>query len=247
MSLEDKTIDKNIPVPLYYQLKQHLLEHIKTSQVGDHIPTEAELCQLFQVSRPTVRQAISELVSEGYVTRNQGKGTFITKPKVQRDFQMGLRSFNEEMAQSGKKPSTKVEQLCTVEADAWIAEKLKLNPRDPLVFMRRVRYADGIPVMVVNSFLPSNLFHNLEFYDFSRVGLHTLINETYQYKIVRSIKTFEAIGIPKNEAKLLETDTGSPGLYLETLVYKEQEIPIEFSIAWYKGSTSKFTYELNSV
>lgn len=246
MSLKEKVVDKSIPVPLYYQLKQHLRDHIKNCRIGDPIPTETELCEHFEVSRPTVRQAVIELVNEGYLTRSKGKGTFVTKPKVQRDFLRVLQSFNQEMQNYGLVPSTRVIELCRVSADAAVAEKLTIKPGSEAYFLRRVRSADRQPVMVVNSFLPTKRVSALESHDLSVVGLHSLLTETYGYQLARAVRTVEAIMAPKAEAELLDVVPGSPLLYVETVVYTEDDVPIEFSNGWYRGDHSRFTFELRS-
>ena len=83
MQLFHKNLDKNTPVPLYFQLKTILLNDIKDNcfAVGDSIPTESELVEFYHISRSTVRQAISELVQEGWLTRKASKGTFVTRPE----------------------------------------------------------------------------------------------------------------------------------------------------------------------
>lgn len=105
-----RSLDKLLPIPMYYQIKQMILEAIKngTLTVGDMIPAEMEFCEFCSVSRPTVRQALSELVSEGYLTRLKGKGTYVSRPKIQAMFFNRLLSFNEEMKERGLTPSTRV-------------------------------------------------------------------------------------------------------------------------------------------
>ena len=92
------TISKASPVPLYFQLKTQLVELLKQGifQAGDKLPTEAEFCELLDISRPTVRQAFSELINEGYITRHKAKGTFVSRPKIEGYFFPKLGSFDED-------------------------------------------------------------------------------------------------------------------------------------------------------
>ena len=246
MSLKEKTIDKSIPVPLYYQLKQHLHEYIRNCHVGDAIPTETQLCDHFEVSRPTVRQAIAELVTEGFLTRSKGKGTFVTKPKVSRDFLLALQSFNQEMLDTGRTPSTRVLDLSTTAADDAIAGKLQITPGDPVFFLRRLRSADGKPIMVVNSFLPAARVPGFDSHDFTRVGLHWLLINTYKLDLTQAVRSFEAVAVPATEATLLDIKPGHPGQFVESLYFTQDDTPIEFSIAWYRGDYSRFTFELRA-
>lgn len=244
MSMTEKRINKNIPVPLYYQLKEILREHIRASAIDDPIPTESELCEQFEVSRPTVRQAITELVSEGYLRRSKGKGTFVTQPKVRRDFMIALESFNSEMRGRGIVPKTKVLALAITEADQVAGEKLMISQGDPVVFLRRLRYADDRPLMVVNSFLPYDRFPGFENFDFETKSLHSAIEKHYLMTLSRAVRSIEAIACNSEQALHLEIEPGTPVQYLETLVYTTDNLPVEFSLAWYRGDRSRFTVEL---
>ena len=109
--LNDKSkINKNTPVPLYFQLKTLILDEIKSGRykVGDAIPTEKELSEMFEISRTTVRQAVMELVQEGWLYREKSKGTFVAQPKIRQDFIQKIESFNDQITRSGMTPSTEV-------------------------------------------------------------------------------------------------------------------------------------------
>ncbi len=246
MSLDKNAIDKSIPIPLYYQLKQHLREYISKRNVGDPIPTENELCAHFDISRPTVRQAIAELVTEGYLVRSKGKGTFVTKPKVQRDFRLALSSFNQEMREKGVNPSTQVLDLFKTSADDAVAEKLNIQTGEDVFFLRRLRSADLQPLMVVNSFLPCKLVPGFDTCDFTREALHVLLSEAYNFNLTLMRRSIEAVAAPKEVATLLKIKQGSPVQRTETIVYTDQNIPIEFTLGWYRGDHSRFTIELRA-
>ena len=108
----DKTdrIDKSVPIPLYFQLKELILAEIKEGHYksGDLIPTEKEISDAFQISRTTVRQAITELVQEGRLYRVKSKGTYVAQPKITQEFIRKIESFNDQMYRSGMTPSTEV-------------------------------------------------------------------------------------------------------------------------------------------
>jgi GntR family transcriptional regulator len=90
-------LDKNVPVPLYYQLKKQILAMIDdgTLKEGDMLPPENEFCDLLHVSRPTVRQALGRLVAEGLFEQVQkGKGTFVSRNKVEERFFSKLETFH---------------------------------------------------------------------------------------------------------------------------------------------------------
>jgi len=245
MELKEKQIDKSIPIPLYYQLKQHLKEYIKHRKDGDSIPTESELCDHFKVSRPTVRQAIAELVREGHLTRSKGKGTFVTSPKVSRDYLYGLRSFNQDLLSRGVTPVTKVLGLSIIPAEESIAEKLKISSQAPVVFLRRLRFADDKSLMIVNSFIPYDRVPGFEKLDLEKMALYEVFETKFQLIPIRAVRELEAISTPEEVATLLGVKVGSPCQYLETLVFTKEEYPIEFATAWYRGDRSKFIFEVS--
>src|SRR5436305_14643133 len=100
------TLERSNPLPLYYQLKEVLKQQIQAGHLAPHtaIPSEPELVAQYHVSRATVRQALTELVHEGLLYRQHGRGTFVCEPRVQQDLSV-LTSFSEELRRLGKRPS----------------------------------------------------------------------------------------------------------------------------------------------
>ena len=110
MFLENKELDKRVPIPLYFQLKEMIVDEIKSGkyEVDSLIPTEKEMSERFDISRTTVRQAITELVQEGWLYRVKSKGTFIARQKIRQDFLQRLETFADQMNRIGMEPSTEV-------------------------------------------------------------------------------------------------------------------------------------------
>ncbi|MGV8967875.1 MAG: GntR family transcriptional regulator [Cellulomonas sp.] len=123
--------------------------------VGDAIPSERLLCERFGVSRMTVRQAVDALVVEGLLEREQGRGTFVAPSKM--DLEVRLSSFGEEMRRRGMEPSSKVLASDAVAASPDIADALDLLPGENVFYLHRVRYADGEPMAIEQSWLPARL------------------------------------------------------------------------------------------
>lgn len=123
--------------------------------VGDAIPSERLLCERFGVSRMTVRQAVDALVVEGLLQREQGRGTFVAPTKM--DLEVRLSSFGEEMRRRGMEPSSKVLAAEEVDASPDIADALDLLPGEQVFHLHRVRYADGEPMAIEQSWLPCQL------------------------------------------------------------------------------------------
>ena len=138
-----KQIDKSVPIPLYFQLKTLILEEIKSGnyQVGSIIPTEKEFSEIFQISRTTVRQAITELVQEGWLYRVKSKGTFVSQPKINQNFIQKLESFNDQILRGGMTPSTEVLDFRTLKATKTVAMNLDIKENDPVIYLYRKRLA----------------------------------------------------------------------------------------------------------
>jgi len=245
MDANNHTIHKNSPIPIYHQLKEYLWEIIKDLNIGDTIPTESEICERFEISRPTVRQAVSALVAEGYLERRKGRGTFVAEPKIRRDFLLVMESFNKEMKELGYEPTTKHIYSNIEHPDEETCMKLKVPRSDRLYHIRRVRSIYGKPLFVVDSFIPYNKVIGIEKYDLEKESLHGLLQHEFGYKFDKAVRTIEVAQAKSSEAKLLAIKAGSPIQYVETLLYLENGEPLKYARNWYRGDRSKFTYELS--
>jgi len=244
MDFTGKTLNKDIPIPLYYQLKEILLEEIQHAEKGSSFPTELELCNHFDISRPTVRQAINELVVEGYLQRMKGRGTFIAEPKIKQDFLIALKSFTEEMQEKGLVATTKVLGLEKIVCNEKVSEALNVPVGSEVVQLKRLRSADNTPVVLVITFLPLTKLTDILLKDFENKSLYRMIEEDYGYTIDRATRILEARVAGKDEADLLGIEEGEPIQFIETIAYLTDGTPIEYSLAEYRGDKSEFTFEL---
>ncbi len=242
----NKTLNKNIPIPLYYQLKTILLEYIKEQHhdTEEPIPTEIEISEYFGISRPTVRQAINELVVEGYLYRIKAKGTFVTKPKITQDFLFSLDSFNNEMRKKGLVPSTKILQKEVVKSDEKVALTLKIDKGSDVIRLTRLRYANNEPIVFVITYIPYNICPVLMEHDLNKESLYETIEKESGRLISSAVRSLECIIAGEFEAKLLNIDKGSPVQFFESIVSLEDGTPVEYSLAKYRSDRSKFTFEL---
>lgn len=238
-------LNRAIPVPLYYQLKQFMLAHIDNGDLkeGDPVPSEEELCSLLNVSRATIRQAFTELVNEGRLTRKKAKGTFIAKPKIQGEYLQALASFNDEMRRKGLVPSTKV--LCMEEArNLEMAEKLQLAPGESTLYIERLRFADGEPMVHVESYLPFEPYKTLMDEDLANNSLYTTLDKNYGslvYKVAHIIQ----VGLAdKKLAPMLDIDPGSPIYIVSTSSFTADATPVAYSISKYRGDRNEFRVDL---
>jgi len=239
-----KKIDKTIPIPLYYQLKEILIDYIDAQEGEGTLPTEMEICERFTISRPTVRQAISALVVDGRLERIKGKGTFITRKKINQDYLLLIKSFNDEMHTKGLPHKTKVLEFAPATANEHVSTMLRVPPGSDLIKLFRVRSVNNEPIVIVDTFLPAGLFPNLLERDLENDSLYRLVEEVYGRRIKRSSRTVEAIKADEFIAGLLRIPKGNPVQAIESVSYLHDETPFEYTKAYYRGDRNKFTFEL---
>lgn len=243
---ESSVLNKNIPIPLYYQLKTILLEYIKEhhTDTENPIPTEVEISEHFGISRPTVRQAINELVVEGYLYRIKAKGTFISKPKIKQDFLLVLDSFNKEMHKKGLIPSTKILNIEVIKCDEKVGNALKIQAGSDVIQLSRLRYANDEPIVFVVTYLPYDRCPSIMTKNLEKESMYEILENDCGLLISGVTRTLEAILAGEFEAKLLEIEKGAPIQYFESVAYLSDNTPIEYSLAKYRGDRNKFTFDL---
>ena len=237
-------LNRDVPIPLYYQLKQFILAQISSGDwpTGCQLPSEQQFCEKFGISRPTVRQAISELTAEGHLLRKQRKVT-VPKPKMEGIFFSSLQTFDAEMRAKNLTPTTRV---LTLEVRAYdvAAEKLKLPKDAACIYLERLRFADGDPLVWVETYLPRETMPGLLSVDFERASLYETIESQYEIRIERVNRTFEAALASSREAEILGVKKGSPICFVKTTAYSQHDEPIEFSLARYRGDKSQFAVSI---
>ena len=245
--LEAKKLDKTVPIPLYYQLKQILLDAIKSGEypVDSMIPTEKELSEMFRISRTTVRQAITEMVKEGWLYRIASKGTFVARLKIKQDFIKKLESFNEQIARTGCRPSTRVLALEAAEMPAYARDRFEIVEKERYVYLYRLRFADDEPIVTVETWLPyDRCAFLLEGHDFTKESLYDTLATVDATRICHVTRVLEAVGANSRDAEILNVRRGKPIQLSCTVGYNRAEEPIEYSIARYRGDRNRFEVDL---
>lgn len=235
-------IDKTVPIPLYFQLKQLILSEIKngTYKSGDVIPTENEISDAFQISRTTVRQAVTELVQEGWLYRVKSKGTFVSLPKINQDFIKKLESFNDQILRSGMEPSTEVLEFKAIPATEVVAKHLGIKENDSVIYLHRKRLADGEPIVTIKTYLPFEecsfvLDHNLE-----QERLYGILSQSSATTVFRVERIVEAVEAIAEDVNLLNIKKGKPIQHFTSIGYSTFGKPIEYSLARYRGDRNSF-------
>jgi GntR family transcriptional regulator len=237
-------VDKRGPVPLYFQIKTQLLEAIERGQLkpGDRVPSERELTERYGVSRMTVRQALVELESQGYLHRVQGSGTFVNTPKLEQPL-VALTSFTEEMYRRGLAPSSQLLSAQQVVPGRRAGQALAIPETEPVVRLERLRLASGQPMAVEVVHMPATLVPGLLDLDLSS-SLYTILKERYGFTLNRGMQSLEAVAARSSEAKVLGVKEGTPLLMLERVSRDQYGRQVEYTQSCYRGDRYRFTVEL---
>lgn len=240
------SIDRNSAIPIYYQIEEYIQERIDNNDwpPDTKIPTEFELCDLLQVSRSVVRQAIANLVNQGLLYRSAGKGTFVARPKVIEGLIQSLTGFYEEMAERGITPVTKVLRQEILPASAKIAKMLQIPKGEKIIYIERLRgIADGDWLTLSTSYIPYNLAPDLINADLNHNSLYKLL-ESYGLDISTAEKIIEAVRADEESSLLLGVEVGSPLLKMTNVSFLKDGTPFEFYIAKHSGERSKMRVRL---
>ena len=230
--------------PLYVQLMEELETSIRNGvyKPGDKIMTEAEMAKEYGVSLITVRKAEGSLMEKGLVMRKQGKGTFVTKPKYSRNMKK-LQSFTEMCEQMGVKPGAQVLENRLIMADKKVADRLGIEPGSNVVYISRLRLADGEPVQVEKSYFPLKYAFLLE-EDLNNGSMFECLKEKAGAKVASSEKMIELCRATAEEAALMDVKKGDYLLFVKSTAYDENGEPMYAGIQLINGDRfSLYVYE----
>lgn len=240
-------LDKDSPLPLYHQLKKVIEERIDSQQwlPGMRLPSERELCDQFQVSRITVRQAITELVNAGRLNRHQGIGTFVASPRIEQNL-THLVGFTQDMQARGKRPGSRIIEQRALPAPPHIARALQIQSGDSMVMLKRLRLTDGEPMAIEIAYLPGANCDGLLEEDMRDRSLYKLLMTKYHVFPSRAEQQLQAIACPAPEAQLLGIAKGSPVLHIYRLTFSPEGRPVEYTESYYRGDRYVFQVELST-
>jgi len=248
MGFSGRALEVGGPVSLYYQIKQHIKRDIEGGVLGPGapLPSERELCEIYGVSRPTVRQATQELINEGLLERRRGVGTYVARPKIPQRLGSVL-GFSERMEREGRRPATRLLEkvvLPAVGLAGSVGESLRLDPQASVLRLVRLRLADGEPVLLETVHLPLGRFPGLEGVDFESESLYRTLGERYGVEVWHLSQTLEPVVLDGDEAELLGTEAGRPGAYTVLTTYDRSGEPIEHTFSLVRGDRCLYQLEM---
>jgi GntR family transcriptional regulator len=242
-------ITKDDIVPLYKQLKNHLVNLINDGvfKAGDCIPSEKDLENKYNVSRITIRRALQELVVEGKIVRVPGKGSFVLQPKIEP--LTALTSFSENMRAQGYEPSYRDTEITFVKPTKTIQSHLKVSEDVRVLHIHRMMLANGDPMAIQNVYLPERIYSRQP-----SLFIPELLNKISLYKIFeielgltlyRADEWVDASKATQEEASLLNIKKGDSILIIDRVTYSSTEPdPIEYVHQLYTASRYRYKVEL---
>ncbi|EKN62477.1 GntR family transcriptional regulator [Neobacillus bataviensis LMG 21833] len=237
-------INKNSPIPLYYQLEEHIKGLIDNGELcpGDALPPEREYAEKYQISRMTVRQAFTQLVNEGYLFRLQGKGTFVAERKIEQPLQ-GLTSFTEDMKARGLNPESILVRFEIIPATSQIAGQLKISENGLVYEIKRIRLADGVPMALETNYLSSDLIMGLT-EEIVNQSLYGYIEGELSLRIESASQIIESSIASQDEAELLNIPKGAPVMHIQQNTFLNDGTPVEFVKSVYRADRYKFMIQM---
>lgn len=242
-----KKVDKQSPLPRYYQLKEIIREMVENEQLKprDSVPTERELCEYHEISRMTARKAITELVHEGILFREQGKGTYVAQPKVKQSVSE-LIGFTEEMKRKGLKVETKILNFTIKEPTKKIIKQLNLELSDKVYEIFRLRIVEGESYAIEKAWVPEKHTRGFKEEDLEGNSLYKVLEEKYGIKLSHGKQYLEPIILTAYESNLLGVKEAMLGLLFERRAFTDDNVPIEFTKSVYRSDRYKFEITLEA-
>jgi GntR family transcriptional regulator len=238
-------IIRNSPIPFYYQLQGILQAWIEESGMPPQtlLPSEAELCEKYRVSRTVVRAALSALERDGLIYRVKGRGSFVSQPKLQQKITL-LTNFTEDMRKQGIHPGGHVLSQEINFANETVAQRLGIPIRSPIFYLERVRFADGEPLGIEVSYLHFPGYERLETENFENRSLYEILSTQYHIVIYKADLELEATLVRPPETELLKVQTCSPAMLLRRTTYDIHLQPFEYTKCIYRGDKYRFISSL---
>ena len=239
-------IDRQSETPIYEQIAERFINLIEAGrlEVGDRLPAERELSTVIGVSRMTARAALSTLAQRGMIDRDVGRGTFVARAKLEHSLSP-LSGFTDMAHRQGVAPTARLRAVNELPAPESVAQRLRLTPDAAVYRIERLRFGDGEPLALEDTWLPVALFPALLDHDV-RGSLYTLMRQVYDRPPSRAVERLEPRLAEAHEAQLLGITPGAPLMLLTRISYDASGTPVELSQDHYRGDRARFVVEVGT-
>lgn len=234
-------LQQDSSTPLYKQLKEEIKASIEngTLSYGDKIETEIKMSETYNISRVTVRKAVEDLVREGYLTKMQGKGTFVNKPKIQRKIGY-LMSFSESCEAMGIKPFSRVIKREILEPTEEMIQEMGLKPGEKVLYINRLRGSSRTPYASENNYYPYPKYAFLMDEKLDQ-SLYKLLEEKADIQVSSSKGSYlEVVKASGELAKILRVHSSDPLFFIYSRIYDQHGELVHVGKQYLVGSCYKF-------
>jgi GntR family transcriptional regulator len=231
-------------VPAWAQIEDELAQRIETGRLGfgERLPPERELSATLGVSRSVVRQALQALAARGLIERGVGRGTFVSRPKVEHDLRR-VAGFSEQMERAGLEPGAVVVRAAVEPAPVVVAAALGVGVGARAAHVERVRSGGGVALTLEDSWIPDALFPGLVTQDLSG-SLYVLMADYYGLGPVRATERLEPVLARTHEARALDVAPRSPLMLVERIAYADDGTAVEFARDRHRGDRARFVIDV---
>ncbi|HTX82131.1 MAG TPA: GntR family transcriptional regulator [Streptosporangiaceae bacterium] len=238
------SISRGSPVPLHHQFRQLLQEQIERGRLhpGQQIPHERQYAEQLGISLAPVRQALLDLVRQGYLRRVRGKGTFVRDDKVIEKISL-LGSFTDSLRGQGLEPAFTVTCAEAVTPPREVRDAFAGRPQR-LFRLDRLASAAGGPLALLTAWLDPSRFPDLAELDFTKVPLYATLERLYGVQMGRAVSTIEVVQLREDEAGLLQLPLGAAALQVQGTTFDQDDRATEVSRVLYRAD--RFTFSLES-
>jgi len=234
-------LNRNDVIPLYKQLQDKLRKQIQSGELKprERIPSEVDLANQYNVSVITTRKAVNELANEGLVEKRQGKGTFVSAPKYQRDLQQVL-SFSEVCRLNGTVAGSRLLERKLIKANQKTLRKLERPDGEQILFISRLRFVNDEPIAIETNQFPVTYSFLLE-ENLDDCSMFKLLKKQYNTEVVSSRRTIEICRATPQEAQHLLIAKKSPLLLIRAIAYSKEHKPVYIGTQLINGERFQLT------
>ena len=240
--LSKSKIDKGSVIPIYFQIAKLFEEYIFEGilKPGDALPPEHEIAETFEISRMTVRRAISELITAGLVYARKGKGTFVAEPRLD-DVIFELGDVHKDISEKGMKPSSKLLGVRIVRANKILANKLEVPIGTNCLYFSLVLSADNEPLVYEKKYVKYTKQKPILETELKDPSLSNLAVTHGDHFPTTSKRVLHASIVTEEEAAILEVELNTPVFVVEQTIYDTDKKPVGWGKSIYRGDKYKLT------
>ena len=221
---------------------EHLRDLVESRAPGDPIPSERALCEQLGVSRPTLRSAVDELVTNGLLVREHGRGMFVARAKITQELAPD-RDTHRVPPPAGTW-SSRVLEFATVRAGARVGRRLHVSPAAEVAYIARLRLVDGEPMAIEHLHVPAALVPGLRPADMESGDFYDLLRDRHGVHVHEAVQSIEPTVANEEEARLIGVPVLSPALLFERLTRDATGRPVEYVHSVYRGDRYRIVSRL---